>query len=366
MGDSERTNVFVVGAGASREFGLPTGDDLKDVIKNFGSVRKTREGSRFPDELLRDCFQFAAYNKKDQNWFLELVTASSFIAENMSTAPSIDNFLHTHGHDERVVTAGKLLIARSILDAERRSTLFAERGDRVDGIDFERGERNQDGTEVVPPPKWSWLGELFKLLVAERDYEAFTRSIQNITFISFNYDRCIRQFLLFAARQYFRLNSDMVESLNNQIKVVHPYGSLGELSLRGGEIRGFGSQVDHRALGQMASGIHTFTEGVGDSDLTSEITASFATCDVAIFLGFGFLPLNLKILFSEQKFRVPKVLGTSLGQSDESSKLIEAELYDALIHGSPRSSRRNGQVILSTITCRELFQKHARFLMTRR
>ena len=261
----------------------------------------TRLSGRFSEGLLLRRSQ-SQREHQDTSRIFGYLHASDFIAQNMSIAPSIDNFLHTHGNDPKVVQVGKLLIVRSILDAERKSTLYVRDPNNQDSIDFERGERSREGEEIVPPPKRSWLGELFRLLVAEKEYADFYKALQNIAFVSFNYDRCIEQYLLYTARQYFRLTPENVADLNSVIEVIHPYGSIGELNVQGGTIRGFGKTVDYRELIDIADGIRTFTEQIVEKTERERIFERFHNCQVAIFLGFAFLPLNMKLLFGDNRF----------------------------------------------------------------
>ena len=272
--------------------------------------------------------------------------------------------MHTHGNDPKVVQVGKLLIVRSILDAERKSTLYVRDPNNQDSIDFERGERNREGEEIVPPPKRSWLGELFRLLVAEKEYADFYKALQNIAFVSFNYDRCIEQYLLYTARQYFRLTPENVADLNSVIEVIHPYGSIGELNVQGGTIRGFGKTVDYRELIDIADGIRTFTEQIVEKTKRERIFERFHNCQVAIFLGFAFLPLNMKLLFGDNRFQIPDIIGTTFGISAESKGIIEEELCEAMVLGDQMEmgDERDSQVRLSPVTCRELFVQSNRFL----
>src|SRR5690606_29194855 len=65
-----------------------------------------------------------------------LFHAGQAISRGMSQAISIDNFLHTHGHDENIVLMGKLGIAAAILEAERKSKIYSRHEGGRDQIDF--------------------------------------------------------------------------------------------------------------------------------------------------------------------------------------------------------------------------------------
>ena len=284
----------------------------------------------------------------------------------MPIAPSIDNFLHTHSADEAIVKVGKLLIARSILLAEKESTLIVKDRLNDDRIDFARGLKFSEGAEV-PPPNSSWLGEYFRILVAGSSFDDFIGSIEKVTFVSFNYDRCIEQYLLYAARQYFAVSNEALSDVAEKIRVIHPHGSVGSLSVSSGIIRGFGDDLDSSELPNVAKQIKTFTEGNTDSNLNDDIHEAFEACDVAIFLGFSYLPLNMKLLTGSNHYEIPYIIGTSLGISANSSGIIENELFEYLMAGDPfldpEEMSEQRRPWLSPVTCRALFDQYNRFLL---
>ena len=367
MGEIERRNVIVVGAGASKEFGLPTGAELLEKIQNLADLGFNNYGQQFfGDHSVYQAFVALAKKGPDYDGTANTYLHQSWlIRDNMPLAPSIDNFLHTHRETSELVEVGKILIAKAILDAERASTLFIDSQIAPQKIDFSRGYG-----DIVSPPSWSWLGELFRLLVAERGYKEFISAIKNITFISFNYDRCIAQFLIHAASDYFSCDNSQKEEILASLKIIHPYGSLGELTIPSYGTNGFGDEVSGEQLAEISLKIRTFTEGLVSSELSDEIGEAFSMSELAIFLGFGFLPLNMRLLFEARKFQINRVIGTSKGISEESVGIIREELFSALITGSDklsslRKSLSHDRVELSDLTCQKLFLKHHRYLQQR-
>ncbi len=125
--------------------------------------------------------------------------------------------------------------------------------------------------------------------------------------------------------------------------------------MQGGTIRGFGKAADYRELIDIADGIRTFTEQIVEKTERERIFERFHNCQVAI--GFAFLPLNMKLLFGDNRFQIPDIIGTTFGISAESKGIIEEELYEAMVLGDQMEmgDERDSQVRLSPVTCRELF-----------
>lgn len=366
MGAEERTNVIVVGAGASKEFSLPTGAELLEKIEKLADLGFESGSKFFGEHHVFDAFRQLSINRGVHH--NEYLRAARFLKKNMSIAPSIDNFLHTHKDNNILVDVGKILIAKSISEAERQSTIYFDPRGEYRGIRFSylrsKGELK---------PNWSWLGELFRLLASGRNLEDFINALKNITFISFNYDRCIAQFLLSAASQYFDCTHEELKSVQEAILIVHPYGSLGQLKIVENRVDGFGSQLNGERLCEAISGLKTFTEGLAVEKAEQEIRDSFQTCDVAIFLGFGYLPLNLHRLFGSESYSLKRVLGTTKGMSEESTSMLRDELVQALLLGFAEPETRSlhfesakKSVSLADVTCSELFRMHNRFLTLNR
>jgi hypothetical protein len=274
--------------------------------------------------------------------------------ESLCLAPSIDNYLHTHKDKSDLVAVGKLAISHALELAERQSKLFVDDGNVYNKLNFERMGPN-------------WLLELFHLLVAQRQFDDFLTSLKRIRFVSFNYDRCIHQFIVIAAKRYFILTSSQAAELIAVLDeiVIYPYGSLGGLTLHMEEITSFGrSSGDVQGV---LSRIKTFTEGVDSDQTTNRINEALDNCSAIVFLGFSFLPLNMKILTKHENFREIKVLATVKGVSSNSQKHLNSELwriYGAAIF-SPDDERLYGPEAIELFdgTCSAFFHEYQRFLI---
>jgi hypothetical protein len=100
--------VFVIGAGAGVDIGMPTGLHLKDTIS---SLFRTERGMihKFPVQIqdFKYLLQILSNINKDENY----QNAGDQIIKGLDLEYSIDNFLHKHYENKYIVAAGKLAIA---------------------------------------------------------------------------------------------------------------------------------------------------------------------------------------------------------------------------------------------------------------
>ncbi len=352
MGETFRRNVIIVGAGASKEYGLPTGAELAQSIARIADIRFDDFGTRLSSgdhqivSTLRFLVESNSTGNRDINPYLH---AAWRIRDNMSLAPSIDNFLDTHRDNSLLVDFGKIAISHAIQMAESGSSLCVDRSQINPTINF----RSIKGT---------WLEQLFKLLVAQRNFDDFLSALSQITFVSFNYDRCIHQFFYFACTSYFNLDQQSEQKLLSSLKVLYPYGTIDKFNA-GGLNTNFGKVNYHGHLIESSKQIRTFTEGA-ESSLIKEIRREIGSSEIVMFLGFGFLQLNMDLLFQNQRFRPIRVLGTGKGLSKDSISEVELELADIFVHESSEIVEMDDpdRIRIVDCTCGELFFEFQRFL----
>lgn len=119
--------VIVLGAGASKEVGLPIGADLKNAIAErlnicFEHGHRMVSGDALIVEALRQHVA-ATTGSRDVNPHLN---AAHRIRTAMPQAISIDNFIDAHKGDAKIEICGKLAIVAAMLAAERRSMLYID------------------------------------------------------------------------------------------------------------------------------------------------------------------------------------------------------------------------------------------------
>src|SRR5215469_9951144 len=126
--------VFIVGAGASQEAGLPTGAQLKDIIAEKLNITYLNDFAfGTPDAGDEEiAFALSVYARETGGDFSSYLHEAWKIRDAMPQAISIDNYIDTHSMNHSLVLCGKLGIVRSIIEAERKSKLFTPTGSRFD------------------------------------------------------------------------------------------------------------------------------------------------------------------------------------------------------------------------------------------
>lgn len=353
MGETFRKNVIVVGAGASKEYGLPTGVELAGKIAQLADIRFDYGGREMAsgDYQIVDTLRTLAKKKNTNQGINPYLHAAWRIRDNMGLAPSIDNFLDTHRNDEFLVAFGKIAICHSIQVAESKSKLF---------VDSSQGSHLLKTAGI----RETWLVQLFKLLVAQRNYEDFLVALSQITFVSFNYDRCIHQFFYFACTSYFNLDREGQERLLSALTILYPYGTIGAFSAAESRTS-FGIMNYRDQLIEASDQIRTFTEGA-ESNLVDQIRQAIGEAEIVMFLGFGFLQLNMDLLFQNGVFPPIRVIGTGKGLSKDSISEVELELSEIFWHRPALSGIMlpddPNRIKILDCTCGELFFEFQRYL----
>lgn len=307
-----RRKTFIVGAGASAEFGLPTGTQLVEKIEHFCDLKADRFGqSQSGDKIMWGAFDILPH-PEGQKWNPSgLAHVASKVRQNMGLAPSIDNFLDSKRGELGWSEVGKLAIARAILEEERKSKLWFDTSNSYNLPNFAN----------LPP---NWLRELFRILVAQKSNKEFCDALASCYFITFNYDRVIEHFFHQAIKSYFDLSNEAADEIcKENLAVFHVYGDLGDVNCVGAAA--FGRNGDRHYLVQAASRILTFTEGAKDQAQLQIAKTYIDKADVVAFVGFGFLPLNLRILAPSNGNHYSKrtVLGTTKGMSPSNLEIAK-------------------------------------------
>jgi hypothetical protein len=279
--------VLVLGAGASMPYGFPSGQGLIDLICDDGSgfMKNVAEGAEVSNNEVID-----------------------FIKDLGEADPeSIDVFLGNNPGFEKV---GKAAIAATLLPRESESGLKSKWKELR-----RRGENSKFGGH--------WYKYLANLLLADTSFEEFDQN--KLSIITFNYDRSLEHYLFTTLQASFHKKGakECGEKLN-AIKIIHIYGQLGYLPWQtyNGNYIPFGSKLisDERQLiptiSRAINCIKTMTEDSGKDDSHIKLARQLLSEAAKIyFLGFGFHPINLKILGIESLEKSKDIHGTSLGLS---------------------------------------------------
>jgi hypothetical protein len=116
--------VFVIGAGAGVDIGMPTGAKLIEELMSKLNFNFHYGELRHGNAQIADGLRIAAGRKNIQ--MNDMVRAGRAIVQGVSYARSIDSYIHTHRHDEAIKVCGKIGIVQTIVAYERSSDLFVD------------------------------------------------------------------------------------------------------------------------------------------------------------------------------------------------------------------------------------------------
>ncbi len=269
-----KRTLFVTGAGASAEFGLPVGAQLAERlrIRLLGEI----DAAFSPTESILGLAMQSGLDGKYGD-------AARDLCGGLITARSVDRLMHSRSDRPLVAEIGKCGISLLLGEAERQSSL----GQIVNYSNWHSVQ------ESLTRCNSTWLASLFSYL-HEGVRPCDSASIfQNCSFVTFNYDRCIQRYLYMAFTHILNLTSDESEALVSSIPIHHVYGSLGSISENRDGVP-FGPEPYFAR--NSISKIRTFTEGTDDGTL-EVIRQCVADADLIVCLGFSFDDLNMRALF---------------------------------------------------------------------
>jgi len=338
--------AIVVGAGASTEVGLPTGGDLRHRIASLLDIKFDFRTVISGDERIASAIEAKVKNAASFEDFNAYLGKAWQIRDAMPQALSIDNYIDAHRGDEQIELCGKLAIVRSILEAEAESSLAFDERSPQPGIDFSRIES-------------TWLNRSFQVLTENCRVEDLESRLRNISFIVFNYDRCVEHFLFHALRNYYRIDDKAAAHLVACLEIYHPYGRVGYLPWqRQSPGIAYGGSAGGELLLKLASQIRTFTEGT-DPEVSNidSIRHALRGCDICLFLGFAFHVLNMELLKHDSNTEKAKsVFGTAFGVSNHDCVAIKEDVQAMGIRPIRVLELRND------LRCNELFLEYRRTL----
>ena len=252
-----RPTVFVLGAGASKEYGFPLGNHLKDQMVLWGARPEiqnqlTRLG--FDKTLLAD-FREALHRTKH---------------------PTIDIFLE---YKPSFRDIGAHLIAQTLIPKEAEGSLFPQR---------------------------DWYAHLFDGL----DFENDGPNARNLAIVTLNYDRSLEHFL----RRNIDYNcresrSQFAKEKLSQIRIVHAHGALGVYP----DVAYGKGDPDDDTVHKAATQIKIVSDRLEDSADFQDAQKTIAWAERIVFLGFGYHRQTLASLLKTSDSKGQTVLGTSHG-----------------------------------------------------
>lgn len=323
--------LLIIGAGASAEIGFPVGDGLKDLVRSctltkFDGFELTgdREYCRMLEDLART---------KGGN-LTPVLQASEHIHKNVLLSGSIDQFLSSHQAEETVVKCAKLAIAYQIALAERKSHLNDNTG-RSGHCDFVY-------------LKDTWYPRLWSRLQNGQPISSWREFFENFRAVSFNYDRCLEQFLTLALVGFCRIDGNEARKFVEELPILHVYGDLGNIAR---EREGYCPFApDRNSILPAADRILTFSETVADN-IKEQVSEYLSWAKRVVVLGFSYANVNMQLI-PKLTDRKRRILGTSLGMSEHNTQIALATLAGKLCNTKAAAN-------LSPVTCAQLFDDFA-------
>ncbi|UPA25357.1 SIR2 family protein [Shinella oryzae] len=331
--------VFVVGAGASAEFGLPVGWKLLEKIRN--NSRFQFQGTRASDgneKIIRTVY--GRYNL-DSYQHKKAFEALDDIHRGVETAGSIDEYINRYSDNSLIAEMGKLQIAYAILLAESQSAMMLPGVEPMNWHPLE-------GTWIAPFTRALFDG------VRAKDVEEIG---SNITIICFNYDRCIEHYLEHAIQRAYRdVDHVMAREIVNRMNIIHPYGSLGPL-----DDLPFGSPVETTNLYDVVENLITWSETIDDHLLIDSIREAVGEAKTLIFLGFAFANQNMKLLdaqVTEAKPYYTRVYATGKGLTDDVDDTLKDKITKLFAPSAVHKKWHGQQIrIKYDMVCKEFMDK---------
>lgn len=296
--------TLVIGAGASCELQMPSGEDLlARVVAGYDFSRLgTPQQSRESQILIRHLMKQAERMNRDQH---DMVRASQLLRNAARVGRAIDTVIEQVDHDPLAVASGKIAIAFHIGQAETRATL-------------REAPRQPGELPLLGKPEDTWLFWLGQLITSGLPRSRLERAFDDLTIICFNYDRAIEHYLPFALVMAYGLDlKDAQRIVGERLRILHPYGTVGRLPWQPGQdaqAEWAGSEQPwniHAIAGQ----VRTHAERLADTAWLHRLRTEVGNAKRLVFLGNGYQPRNLELLFDRTISHNPEVLATTHGLS---------------------------------------------------
>jgi hypothetical protein len=319
----DKKTVFVLGAGASCPYGYPHAKQLRSDICIELPIKF--QPPRDPVRRGRDLF--TGQTKEKMEHF-----AKTFLD---STTPSIDLFL---ARNPRLAEIGKYIIAHEIFYAEQTSNF----------------------NELSKEPSQDWYSYLFHRLtqgiITESDLKKI--NLNNITFITFNYDRSLEYFLSTSFMNSFtNVPENKILDIVKNIHIHHVYGKIAPLNWENGnEGLSYRTKVNELILNQYSKNIRTIYEEEKNPELEN-IELDLQEAEQVFFLGFGYDDENMNIIKVPEVFSIETMIyGTGFGLNVKEISDIKSKIMKKLERNRDLSSR--DRVYIKNMDCLELLRNY--------
>lgn len=290
----EARTVLILGAGASKPYGFPTGTELKNEILGI-NMRRTIE--------------IANLKKHDANyspiWRYIFDTCGERTVESFlsslrrSGRSSVDSFIE---HRPEFTDVGKLLISYQLIQYENEELLYGDGG--------------------------NWYQYLYEKLNAS--FEDFPKN--NISIITFNYDRSLEHYLLTCLQHDYGVNEEKAAEALRSINILHLHGTLGELpAFSKHNSRKYEPRITQESLKIASTNIRIIHEDIVADQQFKKAKELISEAELIWFLGFGYGRINLDRLDLPRMLKRPQqVLATTYSLKYGEISVIAGSFYPYL------------------------------------
>lgn len=291
----KQNTVFVLGAGASKHYGYPTGEELRnEIIMKFkvwylNHIMHANPLTPWLESVL------IINDKIPEN-------VKTFIQDFDDSGDQIDIFITRNSHNKEYNRLGKLAIILSIIESEWKSKF--------------------------PNDNKDWYRELLNQLTdgrTEPDDFRISQNTNKVSFITFNYDRSLEHYLHYTLQRKFKYAnpSDISEEINS-IPIIHVYGMVASLEWQDNSTNIH--QLSYNINKNMPLGIDAdemsknifVMHNNRDNPNVEESKNLLRQANSIYFLGFGYLKENMEILDIPNTIEgATRIYGTAHNFSDQ-------------------------------------------------
>lgn len=282
--------VLVLGAGASADYRFPLGRSLLLEICNSLDIRE--------DVGLKKSLLDLGFGRNEIGFFA--------VELGFSKQPSVDAFLEKR---PEYMAIGKAALAGSLIPYENLGILLGR------------------------PEKPTWYEYLFDQMGASID----EFKSNQISFVTFNYDRSLEYFLYAALESSYGIGEERVVELLSSISIIHVYGQLGLPHYLSENGRTYESKVTPETIEKCVTEIQIISDLADETEEFKQAHELIDQADILCFLGFGYHPTNVSRL-QVYKFHGARILGSAYGMGNDEIRRAK-HLLEPFTNATGRPSR---------------------------
>jgi len=273
----EKPTVLILGAGASMPYDFPSGQQLMQKI--IGEINPDS-----PGDLYRVLLRFDFKPDEIDTFYFCLSRSQKF---------SVDEFLEHRTEFERI---GKISITLKLVTYEDGNKLFHPTNDK------------------------NWYRYLWNK-ISDVPFEEFGNN--QLSIITFNYDRSIEHYLLNTMQYLYRKHEKECAKKLIEIPIIHVHGRLGALPCQDKNGRQYHPSIVPDEVEGISKQIKVITEHKKPSKEFEEAHKILSSSQKICFLGFGYNPVNIRRLkikeISSSPYRVAYGTSLNFGEAERSN-----------------------------------------------